>query len=122
MLFPQWKQIENERHREDVKAMLDEGHLWISALDMEVHWLSEHLGPHPGLLAPGGRSLELSAKPAVTGIESLGFRVPELVPASLPDSELHSFLRRSSWRCWLKSPYHDACRISSWATLERARA
>src|SRR3954471_16736880 len=65
MLFPQWKQIENERHRDDVKAMLDEGHLWISALDMEVHWLSEHLGPHPGLLAPGGRSLELSAKPAV---------------------------------------------------------
>jgi diaminopimelate decarboxylase len=122
LLFPQWKQIDDEIHAEEIRAILDEDHLWISALDMEVHWLSKNLGPHANLIAPGGPTLELSSKPAVRGLEELGYAVPEFISASLPDSEIHAFLRHSSWRCWLKSPYHDALRISSWGGFERARA
>jgi len=120
-LLPQWSQMDNERHSKQVRDLLDQDHLWISALDMEVYWFSEKLGPHKNLLAPGGPALELTAKPAVKAFEGMNFRVPEFISATLSDSEVHSFLRRNSWQCWLKSPYHDAKRIQSWSTFERSR-
>lgn len=120
-LLPQWKHINVERHVKHVRELLDDGNLWISALDMEVHWFSKNMGAHPNLLAPGSKALELSAKPSVKALEGAGFRVPEYIPASLSNSDLHSFLRHNSWQCWLKSPFHDARRVSSWGAFERAR-
>jgi len=121
LLLPQWKQMNNERHAKFVRSLLDAGHLWISALDMEVRWLAENVGAHENLLAPHQDALERTEKPAVAALNGLGFQVPDFIPASLPDSEIHSFLRHSSWQCWLKSPYHDAKKISSWGSFERAR-
>ena len=122
LIFPQWKQIDDERHRDQIRAILDAGHLWIAAMDMEVHWLAENLGSHPNLLAPSGSALEATAKPAVKGFDGLNFRIPEYISASLPDSDVHYFLRQHAWQCWLKSPYHDAKRISSWGAFVKARA
>jgi diaminopimelate decarboxylase len=121
VLLPQWKQINDERHAKYVRSLLDAGHLWISGLDMEVRWLAENVGPHENLLAPGPNALKLTEKPAVSALEGLGLRVPDFIPAELSDSEIHTFLRHSSWQCWLKSPYHDAKRVSSWISFERAR-
>ena len=121
LVLPQWKQIDDDRHADYLRSILDQGHLYISALDMEVHWLSENVGPHLNLLAPGGNAIELTAKPRVKGLDGLQFKVPEFIPANLPDSEIHSFLRHNSWQCWLKSPYHDAKRISTWGAFERFR-
>ncbi len=122
LLLPQWSQINNERLAERMRSLLNEGHLWIPALDLEVYWLSEKFGAHPGLLAPSEMALGLTAKPEVSAMSELGFHVPAFICASGPDSEIHSFLRRNSWQCWLKSPYHEAIRIPSWAVFERARA
>lgn len=121
LLLPQWKQIDSDKHVDFLRGLLDSGHLWISALDMEVHWISENLGPHRNLLAPGGRALELSKKPEVRALEGMEFQVPEFIRADRPDSEVHSFLRHHSWQCWMKSPYHDAKRVTSWASFERLR-
>ena len=121
LLLPQWKQMNNERHAKFVRSLLDAGHLWISALDMEVRWLAENVGVHENLLAPHQDALKRTEKPSVAALRGLGFQVPEFIPASLPDSEIHSFLRHSSWQCWLKSPYHDAKKISSWNAFVRGR-
>ncbi len=121
LILPQWHQIDDARHAQQIRSILDEGHLWISSLDMEVRWLSENLGPHAHLLAPGGSALERTEKPAVSAFSKLGFLVPEYISASLPDSEIHRFLRHSSWQCWLKSPFHDAKRVSSWNSFDRSR-
>ena len=122
MLFPQWKQIDDERHATQIREILDDGNLWISALDMEVHWLAENVGSHPNLLAPGEKAIDLTAKPTVQALTEIGFKVPDFISASLPDSEIHAFLRHNSWQCWLKSPFHDAKRVSSWGVFERSRA
>jgi len=121
LLLPQWKQINDAQHGDHILSILNDDHLWIAAMDMEVHWLAEHLGAHSNLLAPGAKALELTAKPAVSGLDGLGFRVPDFISASLPDSDIHYFLRQHAWQCWLKSPYHDAKRISSWIGFVKAR-
>ncbi len=133
LLLPQWSQIQDDEHAAFIRARLEEGHLWIAALDMEVYWLSKHFGTHPHLLAPNKEALEFTAKPAVKILENwpvsssaagefAEFQVPDYISANLPDAEIHSFLRTHCWQCWLKSPYHDALRISSWSVFERARA
>ncbi len=124
-LFPLWSQLDNSSRSRQVRKWLDDGHLWISATDLEVHWLNDHVGPHENLFAPTEHALEATSKPrvqAVTELESMGFRVPEYIPANLPDGEIHRFLRHNAWQCWLKSPYHDARRVTSWGVFERARA
>ena len=104
-----------------LRELLEAGNLWIASLDMEVRWLAENLGSHEGLLAPGTQALEGTEKPAVRAMSAMGFLVPEHISANLPDSEIHRFLRHNSWQCWLKSPFHDARRVSSWGSFERAR-
>lgn len=121
MILPQWHQIDVERHARQVRDILDAGNLWISSIDMEVRWFAEHLKSHKHLLAPGMAALRRTEKPAVHAFEDLGFQVPEYISASRPDSEVHRFLRHNSWQCWLKSPYHDAKRISSWGSYDRNR-
>jgi len=121
LLLPQWKQIDNKRHSEYIKSQLDAGHLWISALDVEVYWLAQNLGSHQNLLAPSGTAIELTSKPFVKAFEGMGYKVPETISAFSSDSEVHSFLRYNSWQCWLKGPYHEAKRISSWEGFEKAR-
>jgi diaminopimelate decarboxylase len=121
LILPQWHQIDDERHVRQLHEIMDSGNLWISSLDMEVRWLSEKFGPHAHLLAPGGSALLQTEKPAVKAFSELGFLVPEYISASLPDSEIHRFLRHSSWQCWLKSPFHDAKRVSSWGAFDRSR-
>ncbi len=121
LIFPQWKQIDRTRHLAQIRKILDDGNLWISALDVEVYWLAQNFGGHPNLLVPSGSALKMTAKPNVEAFTSLGFKVPENISAFLSDVEVHSFLRQIGWQCWLKGPYHDAKRISSWEVFEKAR-
>jgi len=123
LLLPQWHQIDDERHADFLRSLLDDGNFWISSLDMEVRWLAEQFGTHPHLLAPGETALKRTEKPVVQALTEtdLGFRVPDFISASLPDSEIHRFFRHSSWQCWLKSPFHDAKRVSSWGAFEKSR-
>jgi len=121
LILPQWKQINNRRHAEFLRDLLDEGHLWISAMDIEVYWLAQYFGTHRNLMAPTGNAVELTAKPHVKAVESLGLLIPDTISAFSPDAEVHSFLRHNSWQVWMKGPYHDAKQILSWDSFERSR-
>jgi diaminopimelate decarboxylase len=121
LIFPRWDQISKERYVSQLRTILDNGHIWIPALDVEVYWLAQNFGTHPNLLSPGGAALQGTAKPYVKGFESLGFGVAESLSAYASDEEVHCFLRANSWRCWLKGPFHDAKRIGSWEHFLRAR-
>ncbi|MEZ0393040.1 MAG: hypothetical protein ACAH59_12540 [Pseudobdellovibrionaceae bacterium] len=121
LLLPQWKQIDSLRHSEYLETLLDSGNIWISGLDVETHWLAQNFGTHPNLFAPPQAALEKTAKPGVQAFCQLGFQVPESISAFLSDSEIHHFLRQNSWQCWLKGPYHEAKRTSSWDGFERSR-
>ncbi len=120
-LLPQWKQIDRKRHISQIHAILDEGNLWISALDVEVYWLAQNFGTHPNLICPSGSALKRTSKPHVEAFTHLGFEVPENISAYLSDNEVHSFLRQNAWQCWIKGPYHDAKRVTSWEVFQQAR-
>ena len=122
LLLPQWKQIDRKRHISQIHEILEGGNLWISALDVEVYWLAQNFGAHPHLICPSGLALRGTAKPSVEALTArLGFHVPESISAFLPEAEVHSFLRQNAWQCWLKGPYHDAKRVTSWEVFVSAR-
>lgn len=121
LLLPNWNHLNSELHAQRIREILEEGNAWLSALDLEVRWINDHLEPHPLLLSPSKKAVESSAKPKVFGFESMGFRVPRFISANISDTEIHAFLRENSWKCWLKSPFHDAVRITSWNTFQKAR-
>jgi diaminopimelate decarboxylase len=121
LVLPRWDQISKERYIAKLRTILDNGHVWIPALDVEVYWLAQNFGSHPHLLSPNGTALQATAKPHVVGFENLGFGVAESISAYGSDEEIHSFLRANSWRCWLKGPFHEAKRIASWDHFLRAR-
>lgn len=121
LLLPRWDQINKERYVAQLREILDAGHIWIPALDVEVYWLAQNFGTHPNLLSPSGEALQGTAKPDVKGFANLGFGVAESISAFSSDEEIHAFLRQNSWQCWLKGPFHEAKRINSWDAFLRHR-
>lgn len=121
LILPQWKQINRDRHTQFLRTELNAGNIWISALDVEVYWLAQNFGSHQNLIAPSGTALEHTAKPSVTAFSEIGFKIPQYISAFLSDTDIHTFLRQNSWQCWMKGPYHDAKRITSWDAFEKNR-
>jgi diaminopimelate decarboxylase len=117
-----WDELNLQAHGEKVRALLDEGALWVSGSDLEAMWLAS-LFPdgHPNLLAPSTSALKRIAKPAVEAHEGLPLKVPTFVSTDLPDWELHAFCRAHDWRVWLKGPYYDAARTPTWDSFVAAR-
>ena len=120
-ILPPWNQIQNRLHADAIRERLVAGAYWISAMDIEVRWLGRHLGTHPHLLAPPLEAVHRTAKPAVQAFDSMGFRIPEYISATEPDADIHAFLREHSWRCWIKSPFHEAARVPTWGALQTFR-
>jgi diaminopimelate decarboxylase len=104
-----WDELNLEAYGEKVRALLDDGALWISGSDLEAMWLASvfpERPPQPARAADG--ALKRIAKPAVEAHEGLPVKVPTFVSTDLPDWELHAFCREHDWRVWLKGPYYDA--------------
>ncbi len=121
-LLPSWNQIQDELHSQRIQERLDSGDYWISALDLEVRWLGENIGTHARLLAPSREAVEQTAKPEVRAFRPMGYQIPEVISAEAPETDIHAFLREHSWRCWIKSPFHDAARVTNWASFLSLRA
>ena len=118
-----WDELNLDVYGEKVRALLDEGALWISGSDLEAMWLAS-LFPdgHPNLLAPSAEALKRIAKPGVEAAKGLPLTVPPYVSTDLPDWELHAFCRAHDWRVWLKGPYYDAVRTPTWDSFVAARS
>jgi diaminopimelate decarboxylase len=122
-LQPPWEHIDFNVYADRIKQFLDEGGLWISGIDLEIMWLSSIFpNGHPNLLIPPTTALRKISKPAVEAHRGLPVKIPEFISTEHSDWDLHSFCREHGWKVWLKGPYYEAVRTSSWDTFERVRA
>jgi diaminopimelate decarboxylase len=117
-----WNELDPEQYRLQIQDTLDAGALWISTLDLEIHWLAQALPRHPNLLIPPTAALKNIVKPAISAHARLPVGIPPFVLTTLPDWDLHAFCRRHGWRVWLKGPYHDAQRVWRWDVFRASRS
>ena len=122
-LQPSWEHIDLDIHARRIKQYLDDGAFWISSVDLEIMWLgSVFPHGHPHLLTPPQSALQRIIKPAVEAHRGLPVQIPEFISTEQSDWDLHSFCREHGWKVWLKGPYYEAVRTSSWDIFERVRA
>lgn len=122
-LQPPWEHLDLDAYAGSIKKLLDDGAFWISGVDLEIMWLSAVFAEgHPNLLTPPGPALKRISKPAVEAHRGLPVKIPEFISTEQSDWDLHSFCREHGWKVWLKGPYYEAVRTSSWDAFERVRS
>lgn len=117
-----WEELNFDHYGTLIRDALDSGALWISGIDLEIMWLAS-LFPegHKNLLTPLPGALQKISKPAVEAHKGLPVRIPKFISTQKCDWELHAFCRQHDWKMWLKGPYYEAVRTSSWDVFERVR-
>lgn len=122
-LQPAWEHIDLNAYARRIKEHLDEGAWWISGVDLEIMWLASVFpNGHVNLLTPPPSALKRITKPAVEAHRGLPLQIPEFISTEQADWDLHAFCREHGWKVWLKGPYYEAVRTSSWDAFERMRA
>jgi diaminopimelate decarboxylase len=122
-LQPGWEYIDLTAYAQRIKEHLDEGAFWISGVDLEIMWLASVFPDgHPHLLTPPASALKRISKPAVEAHRGLPLQIPEFISTEQADWDLHAFCREHGWKVWLKGPYYEAIRTSSWDAFEHVRA
>jgi diaminopimelate decarboxylase len=118
-----WSELNLDLHAAAIRYVLEvENACYLSCNDLETLWLSRiYPHGHPNLLTPPASALRRVGKPAVPAHEGLPVKIPTFITTDLPDWELHAFCRRHNWKIWLKGPYYEAIRISTWNELEHWR-
>ncbi len=116
-----WEVISLDQYAEQIRAILDDGNLWISGLDLETQWLAENVGPHPNLLIPLVEALQRSSKPVYEIGHDYGLAIPPFISLREPEWELHKFCRRNDWHVWVKGPNYEAKLIRDWNSFHEAR-
>ena len=102
------------------KSFARDNTLWISGLDLEVLWLAEVFPNQPNIIVPPLAALQRTLKPGIEAHEGLPFLIPPFLSVAASDWELHAFCRKFGWQVWLKGPYYEARRVTSWAQFEIA--
>lgn len=115
-----WNEIDLGVYQDDVRATLHNGALWISGLDLEVHWFASVLSDQPGILIPSTQALRRSSKPSFSAAARLPVVVPESIGADESAFSVYSFCRRHGWPIWCKGPFYEARRAWSWEEVETA--
>ncbi len=120
LVFPSWDLLDHSLHAQTIRDFSDT-HFILSALDIEVAWLSQNVLPNPHLLIPTKSSLHFAYKPFVRIAGFLPFKTPDIYIENGDDQALYDFCREHSWRIWVKGPYHGAQFVSCWRDLDNAR-
>jgi diaminopimelate decarboxylase len=122
LLQPQWEHIDLDTYAHDVEELLGNGALWISGVDLEIMWLASVFpNGHSNLLTPPADALRKISKPAVEAHRGLPVRIPDFISTEESDWSLHAFCRQHGWKVWLKGPFYEAVRTSTWDAFERVR-
>ena len=108
-VMPAWSEMALDAHHAFIaKQLKDMNALYISGLDAEIDWLSTlRLSPRD-VLTPSAAALDQIQKPRISCAGELGMRIPEFVPATASQADLHSLARKSGWRVWIKGKFHEA--------------
>jgi diaminopimelate decarboxylase len=122
ILQPPWEHIDFDSYANYIEALLNDGALWISGVDLEIMWLASVFpNGHPNLLTPPASALKRISKPAVEAHRGLPVKIPDFISTEKSDWDLHAFCRDHGWRVWLKGPYYEAVRTPGWDIFERLR-
>ena len=122
LIQPRWSEVDSQTYSDQIISILSsESTCWISGLDVEIAWLATHVGHHPRLLIPDDTAYQSVRKPNMPGAAStLSMKVPDHIPASADDVDIHAFGRQAGWRLWVKGRYHEAYRATGFReTLTR---
>jgi diaminopimelate decarboxylase len=107
--MPAWSEMTLDAHHMFLaKQLRDLNALYISGLDAEIDWLSTLRLSPAEVLTPSATALNQIQKPRISCAGELGMKIPEYVPATASQVELHNLARRSGWRIWIKGKFHEA--------------
>ena len=120
ILCPSWDILDEEIHKKDLLAQLQSSY-FISALDIETNWVAKNLGHHRNLLLPSYSALQSVQKAANLSLAPMGIKTPDIINDSYSDEEVYDFLRRHSFRAWVKGKFHGAYFARSWKEFSQAR-
>lgn len=118
-VFAAWDQIDLPSHRDQIDQLLRPDRWLLSTQDLEIWWLAEV--PLARALVPPAAALKATSKPAITAAQSLPVQVPDWIPLSASDRDIHRFGRAHDWRVWLKGRAYEAKPVSNWVELNRER-
>ncbi len=108
-VMPAWSEMALEAHHNFIRTQLaDMQALYISGLDAEIDWLSTLRLPSQLILNPSATALDKTQKPRISCASELGMAIPDFVPATASQADLHNLARRSGWRVWIKGKFHEA--------------
>ncbi len=120
LIYPSWDVIDTTLHAQTMREFSTD-HFILSALDIEIAWMSRALPSSPNLLIPSRAALTYADKPHIRAAEFLPFQTPSIHIENGDDQALHDFCRSHSWRVWVKGPFHGAQFVTNWRDLEQAR-
>lgn len=117
-VMPAWSEMALDAHHNFIARQLKETHsLYISGLDAEIDWLSTlDLSP-ADVLNPNLAALAHIQKPRISCAADLDMEIPDFLPVTASQTELHSLARRYGWRVWIKGKFHEAYAATSYREM-----
>lgn len=115
-----WNKLDLSLYRDQIQQVMEGDSVWISGLDLEVHWLADETLENQRILVPPLSALKHTTKPGITAAQSLPMRVPPHIPAERPSWDLHAFCRTHGWPIWCKGPNYEARRAGDWKEVVEA--
>ena len=113
-LMPAWSEMSLSAHHSFIQeSLIEKRALYISGLDAEIDWLSSLKPGISQILNPSHTALLQIQKPKIACAAALGMNIPDFVPATATQMDLHALARRSGWKIWIKGKFHEAYPASS---------
>jgi diaminopimelate decarboxylase len=114
-----WSEFDTPSLKAFFEPRLDAGVIVLSTLDLEGYWLSTHFGNHDAVLSPPADAFSHVAKPPDPIPELEHIRTPRTMDIREGRQALHRFLRLIGFDAWIKGPFHQALRVTSWEDFDR---
>ncbi len=109
-----WDELDLELLASQLENALGSDGLWISGLDLEVHWLARDINANGKVLGPSLHALLRTRKPAIPAAANLPAAIPPHITADVSSWELHAFCREHGWPVWCKGPNYAAQLAHNW--------
>jgi len=108
-VMPSWSAMTLDAHASFIKnQLLEKTALYISGLDAEIDWLSTLRPTSRQILNPSDFALRQIQKPKISCAAELAMHIPEFLPATASQTDLHQLARSAGWRIWIKGKFHEA--------------
>lgn len=114
-----WSEFDTPSLKSFYEPRIDAGAIVLSTLDLEGYWLATHFGDRGSVLSPPAAAFSHVAKPPDPIPQLAGIRSPQTMDIREGRQALHRFLRQIGFNAWIKGPFHEALRVTSWEEFDR---